>query len=170
MKVIVSVFLIFLLCAGSVAAQDQQAESLRRLTPDIKVYLDRTYPGWAFMPVPAKAISCRDIETRLHPSLARGDFNGDGQADFALQIIRGGRLYAFEFLSRGKTYGMNKLFERKLAPGKDFSAALIVEPKGRKTSVGTIEKVDTLQVNDCESVPMRFEYRNGRVKDVSPPD
>lgn len=158
-----------LVCAVAVHAQDQQAESLRRLPVEVKTYLDKKYPSWKFVPVPAAAVVCRDAETKLHPSLVSGDFNGDGAPDFAVQIVHGGRVHAFEFLSRGKSFGVNPLFERKQTSG-DMSSALVLERKGQKTEVGTIEKVDTLKVNDCESIPMRFVYRSGRVKNESPRD
>lgn len=159
-----------LIGSTTAVAQDQQAESLKQLPYDIKTYLDKKYPDWRFLPVPAAVVTCRDAATKLHPSLVRGDFNGDGLPDFALQIVHGGKVQAFSFLSNGKTFGLNPLFERKLAPGKEFLAALVLERKGQKTEVDTVEKVDTLSVNDCESVPMRFVYRNGRVRNESPRD
>lgn len=170
MKGIATLPIAILICAGAAAAQDQQAESLKRLPPDIKTYLDKKYPDWKFLPLSAQVVECRDAETKLHPSLVRGDFNGDGIPDFAVQIVHAGRVHAFEFLSQGRTFRVNPLFEGKQVPGKEFRAALVLERKGQKTEVNTVEKVDTLNVNDCESVPMRFVYRNGRVKNESPRD
>lgn len=170
MKRLATLPIAILMCAGTAVAQDQQAEALKRLPPDIKMFLDGKYPNWRFLPVPAAVVACRDMETKLHPSLVRGDFNSDGLPDFAVQIVVSGRVHAFEFLSRGKAFGMNPLFEMKQVPGKNRPAALVLERKGQKTEVNTVEKVDTLAVNDCESVPMRFVYRNGRVRNESPRD
>ena len=167
---IAAVLSVALLCATAAFAQDQHGEALKRLPPDIKTYLDKKYPAWKFLPVPAADVACRDAETKLHPSLVRGDFNGDGIADFAVQIVEGGRVHAFEFLSSKKTFTVAPLFERKQLPGKEFSAALVLEPKGKKTEVDTVEKVDTLKVSACDSVPMRFVFRNGRVRNESPRD
>lgn len=170
MKGIATLPIAILICAGAAAAQDQQAESLKRLPPDIKTYLDKKYPDWKFLALSAPVVECRDMETKLHPSLVRGDFNGDGIPDFAVQIVHARRVHAFEFLSQGKLFKVNPLFEQRQVPGKEFRAALVLERKGQKTEVGTVEKVDTLKVSDCESVPLRFVYRNGRVRDDSPRD
>lgn len=152
-----------------VTAQDQQAESLRRTPTDIKTYLDKKYPGWKFLAVPPSAVMCRDAETKLHPSLVRADFNGDGQPDYALQIEHSSGIRVFEFLSGGKTPSVHQLFARKSIPMND-RPALVLERKGQKTEVDTVEKVDSLKVSGCDSIPMRFVYRNGRVRNDSPND
>ena len=123
MKGIATLPIAILICAGAAAAQDQQAESLKRLPPDIKTYLDKKYPDWKFLPLSAQVVECRDAETKLHPSLVRGDFNGDGIPDFAVQIVHAGRVHAFEFLSQGRTFRVNPLFEGKQVPGKEFRAS-----------------------------------------------
>ena len=165
-----ALLIIILICSGAASAQDQQAESLKRLPPDIKTFLDKKYPEWKFLAIPAEVMSCRDAETKLHPSLVRGDFKGDGKPDYAIQIVQKGRVRAFEFLSNGSTFSSAPLFERKSVPGNESPSALVLERKGQKTSTNTVEVTDTLEVNDCESIPMRFVFRNGRIKNESPRD
>lgn len=52
----------------------------------LRAQLDREYPGWRFADVlPALRRGLRPGE---RPGWVRGDFDGDGRADYAVQIVR----------------------------------------------------------------------------------
>ena len=130
--------------------------------------MNKNYPGWTLASIAGLDLSCYDADTKAHPSLARGDYNGDGRTDFAVELVHNGSLYALEFLSNATSYTSVVLFKRPV--GKRFGGALITEKKGKPNSVGTVESVDTLAVSDCGSVPARYVFRSGRVRNESPRD
>lgn len=150
------------------AAQDQQTESLKILPPSIRAHLDKKYASWKFSPAAGNTIAHCDKESKSHPSAASGDFNGDGRADYAVKIIHGNKTLVLEFLSRDNTFSESLLFSG--AANKLLGTALQVEKKGKPTIVGTVERVDALLISDCESIPLRYLFTNGRVRDVSPRD
>ena len=153
-----------LLPSSPAVTQDQKAESSNGLPPDIKALLDRKYPGWVFGPVSKTIMDCQEPQiNKRNPLLGVGDFNGDGKTDYAMGITHGGKFHALEFLSRGNSFSENLLFKRALRKGE--SVAVAVEKKGVRTGVGTIEKVDSVNFTNCEDVPARYVFRNGRVRD-----
>ena len=151
-----------------VAAQDQQTESLKLLPPNVRAHLDKKYAGWKFSPAAGNTIAHCDKESKSHPSAASADFNGDGKADYAVKIVHGNKVLVLEFLSRNNTFSESLLFSG--SANKLLGTALQVERKGKPTAVGTVERVDGLLISDCESVPLRYLFSNGRVRDLSPRD
>ena len=158
-----------LLCPMRSFSQDQHAVSLRSLPPEIAIFLDKKYPGWRFSSSVGKDIKCFDKETRLHPSLAWGDFNGDGKVDFALQIVHNKMIYGLEFLSRGGSYTPTMLFSGS-NDGKHYSGAMTIERRNQKNSIGMIEHVDSLAIGECGDIPARYIFRNGRIRNETPRD
>jgi hypothetical protein len=89
----------------------------------IKVSLDRRYPGWSFATVSQDVTQLFGSYPRLAgalPHLIKGDFDGDGKADYAVLIVHGKVLNAagvavergeklIVFLRRGRSYKSRRL-------------------------------------------------------------
>jgi len=58
------------------------------LPPSIRSTLDQEYPGWKLAPVAPKIQAAYKHHQVTHsPSIAAGDFDQDGQRDYAVQIV-----------------------------------------------------------------------------------
>jgi hypothetical protein len=79
------------LCAatcGDRAGAPQRAESPAEILPrPVRTALDEKFPGWRLSPVVSRATEVvRRRSPRAQPNLISGDFDGNGQTDYAALI------------------------------------------------------------------------------------
>ncbi len=87
MKIFFS-FLFGLLLISNVAAQSVNPAS--GLPLSIRKALDKNFPGWVFPNLSDEIRrGAKEYLQFTQPNLVRGDFDGNGQLDYALQIKRG---------------------------------------------------------------------------------
>jgi hypothetical protein len=143
----------------------------------IKVSLDRRYPGWSFPTVSQDVTQLFGSWPRLAgamPHLIKGDFDGDGKADYAVLIVhgkvfnsagvafeRGEKLIAFLRTHRG--YRLYLLDDG----GYMSDIYLALDRKGEKgydyaTNRTFIYRHDAIDFGVFEKGGESFIYRKGR--------
>lgn len=136
---------LFLLLVGNVSGESKApaAGSAGQLPVAIKSMLDRRFPGWKFMEVgdDIRHFIRERVSADARPDLVTGDFDGNGQFDYALLIahgrvlnnrgeVIGPKARLVVFLRKGGGYKLYELNEpgdyltlgRKGAQGFDFHA------------------------------------------------
>jgi hypothetical protein len=86
----VSLFVFSPLKADPLPSTSTAAVTLPTLPVPIKTLLDQQYPGWHFAPA-SKAVLAEFAhhQAKHPPYFLMADFDGDGQTDYAVQIIHG---------------------------------------------------------------------------------
>ncbi len=103
-----------------------------KLPQAIRSTLDRRLPGWKFAEVmdDIRHFLREHVSPNAQPELIIGDFDGDGQQDYALLVAHGKEVRLLAFLNRGAKYKLYELGEpgeyltlgRKGTDGFDFHA------------------------------------------------
>ena len=71
----------------------------------IKIILDKEYPNWKFSEVSKDIYDFFEANRiRFHPNFISGDFNGNGERDYAVQITYKKDRIVIAFLQRGKNF------------------------------------------------------------------
>jgi hypothetical protein len=149
------------------------AAALLELPAGVHARLDQTVPGWKLSPV-APQISdwFRDYRLDYQANLIKGDFDGDGRADYALQVLAHGKQVLVVVLERKDGYAAHVLAEDKPDPfvfllrydkgSKDFDFDKLKPFRYRTDAVGLMY---------FDRTPLTFVYRRGHFqKKLSPSD
>jgi len=95
MKVLRAIFFCLLLTPTALGG-----DTPARLPESVKSVLDRRFPGWRFSEVSGEVQQfLRERHPGALPNLIKGDFDGNGQTDYAVLIEHG------NFDRRGKAFG-----------------------------------------------------------------
>ncbi len=90
-----------LLLASAAVACAQPA----KVPPPARALLDRQHPAWRLAPAAPQITSWfREYGFAFHPSLVRGDFDADGNSDYAVQILEGGKQVVVALMKRGGAF------------------------------------------------------------------
>jgi len=127
--------------------------------------LNRTYPGWQFQQIAAdERPYCvpKDSPFSAQPSLVWGDFDHDGQIDYATLIKYSGKTMAIVFLKRGTTYRAFPVFTTS-KPKERAPDMLTVTHQGDKyfdhaTNRSGNYPSDTVVIAYCESSVVAYIY------------
>lgn len=134
----------------------------------IRADLDHRYPHWQLYDLDAMQPGERKY-CKAEPgwsSFVTGDFNGDGQPDYAVLIASGKRGYALAYMKRGTEYRAFNLFPAK--PGDTGSAGyLMLAAKGAvhgSVTTGRSQAAlqDGVSLIFCESSLATYFFKHGR--------
>jgi len=139
------------------------------LPPDVRRALDQQYPGWRFASIidSLKAQLPEDAS----PEWIAGDYDGDRQRDYAVQIVRPGSLetpqLVLALLRRGSRYEMHTLTSLPVQQ----AAYLRMAPKGqvlRDVDRGTkfAASTDVIDVLYGQEAGEAFIYDKGRFRKI----
>jgi hypothetical protein len=168
MRLIIAL-LLCMLCYQSVSWAQDYSE---KLPPPARLMLSRRFPGWKFAGVSPEVQ--RFFETDMKgasPSLISGDFDGNGQFDYAALIQHGkilneqgkaigSRHYLVAFLRRGTRYRMYVI--------KDPDGEYLCLAKKGSRDYNYEEQKEITYANDAimtgifEKGGSSYVYRNGR--------
>ena len=151
---IVRVCATLIAAAGLLSAQFAGAASV--LPAQIRAKLDRTFPGWRLPALGAQIMGCNPAADLL----IRGDFDGDGLPDYAVEIIHGDELIVVAFLANGE----QQVLARISITTKAVDQALDVLHRGERISDGPIYPHDAVIRLDCSgpATVTYFSVRGGR--------
>jgi hypothetical protein len=103
----------------------------RALPRDVRQLLNQKFPGWHFATIIDSLKA--EISPDSSPEWVEGDYDGDGQTDYAVQIVRPGprdsQQVVLAFLHRGKGYELRTL----KSFGIQQASFLRTSPKGQET-------------------------------------
>ncbi len=149
------------------------AAALLELPAGVRTRLNQTVPGWKLSSV-APQISdwFRDYRLDYQPNVVKGDFDGDGQADYAVQVLAHGKQVLIVMLERKNGYSAHVLAEDQPDP----FVFLLRYDKGSKDF--DFEKLkpfrysaDSIGLMYFDRTPLTFMYRSGHFeKKLSPSD
>ena len=151
---IVRVCAALLTAAGLVSTE--LAEAAGVLPVEIRARLDRKFPGWRF-PVLGPQIMACDSASAVQ---VRGDFDGDGRPDYAVEIVDGDDLIIVALLANGE----QQVLARSSITTKAVDQALDVLPKGERISDGPMYPRDAVIQLDCSEAATvtYFSVRAGK--------
>lgn len=148
----------------AVSGATASSKMAQALPPQIRVYLNKNYPGWRLFPM---ADGC---SAEFRGASASGDFDGDGGRDYLVKFTKRGRGYIIAFLKRKSGYQAHVLHENM--PGSEIRhTGISVFRKGQRVPTGDSEEDGSTEVltNDapfdgpCESDAGGVHiYRNGK--------
>ena len=139
------------------------------LPPEVRRVLDRHYPGWRFATVVASLTA--QLPGDASPEWTAGDFDGDRQRDYAVQIVRAGAgdtpQIVLALLRRGARYEIHTL---KSIPVQQ-NTYLRTTPKGHMlTNIETGAKLraatDVIDVLYGQEAGEAFIYDKGRFRGI----
>ncbi len=97
----------FLLCCLFASSWIYSQGAPAQLPEIIKDILDKELPGWKFYKVDEAYDYSKDMNVPFRPNFIWGDFDGDGERDYAVQITRvtssNAERIVIAFLQRGKS-------------------------------------------------------------------
>ena len=112
MKILLSIFICLVIPILSLGQ-----EPLLEIPSDIKINLDRKFPGWKFAEVDefVRSFLKERVSVNARPEIITGDFDGNGKADYAVLIkhgkaldesgkVVGENVYAVAFLKKRNGY------------------------------------------------------------------
>ena len=98
---------------------------------DVRRLLDQKFPGWQFATISDSLTA--QISPDSSPQWVQGDYDGDGQTDYAVQIVKAGprdtQQVVIALLRRGKGYDLHTLKRF----GIQRATYLRTSPKGEET-------------------------------------
>jgi hypothetical protein len=124
--------------------------------------IDDRYPGWKPAPVVAQITDWfREYRFPFEPNLIRTDFNNDGQDDWAVLMLAGGREVAVAAISTGKSEW--KLFELS-SDAPDPFTYLLLYARGEpdfdfKTLKKFRHKANSLGLMHFRTTPLQFTWK-----------
>jgi len=165
------VFLALTLCTG--LGTPVWSRATNSLPPIIAGKLDRLYPGWKFQQIAndeRQYCVAKDSPFLAQTSLVWGDFDGDGQKDYATLIRHGGKTIAIVFLKRGGDYQAFPIFTTDTTEERSPDI-LAVTHKGEKyldheSGRAGVYSGDTVIVAYCESSAVAYIYSAGTFRRV----
>ena len=139
------------------------------LPPGVASFLDQRFPGWKFATV-VESLRAR-FSAEYSAAWIEGDYDGDGQKDYAVQIVVGGasdrQQIVLVLLRRPDGYELHTL---KSFPVQDASY-LHTSPKGAETmdvenDTKIVNRTDVIDLLYGEEAGETFFYENGRFRGV----
>ncbi|MDZ4801635.1 MAG: hypothetical protein SGI92_26055 [Bryobacteraceae bacterium] len=124
--------------------------------------IDSRYPGWKPAPVVAQITEWfREYRFPFDPNLVRADFNNDGQDDWAVLLLAGGREVAVAVISTRKSGW--KLFELS-SDSPDPFTYLLLYARGEsdfdfKTLRKFRHKANSLGLMHFRTTPLQFTWK-----------
>lgn len=131
---------------------------------EIQDLLNSKYRGWRLAePSREDRQTCFDKRSGFQPSIVWGDFNGDRQRDYAVEIIHKQRVILLAFLKQGMTYAEYAINSDPLG---GTIPVLAISKKGEKyfdheRNRNGIYPFETVTAMYCESSAISFIFRNG---------
>lgn len=132
---------------------------------EIQSLLNSKYQGWRLAkPSREDTQTCFDKRSGFQPSMVWGDFNGDRQTDYAIQIIHRQQVILLAFLNQGATYTQSAI---NSGPLDGTIPVLAISKKGEKyldheRNRNGIYPFETVTAVYCEASAISFIFRNGR--------
>lgn len=176
-RMILQVCLILPLAGGIFAQHEAVAsDTSGGLPAAVKSALDRRFPGWRLVDgsKDVRRFLKERVSADARPDLIRGDFDGNGQPDYALLLSHGG-----EFNNRGETVGPKVRLVVFLRKGGKYKFYELSDPGeyltlGRKGEDGfdfhAGRKIkyrnDAIEVWIFEKAGWAYIYNNGRFRYV----
>jgi hypothetical protein len=166
MWIAVTVALSMTLLAGAVAGAHWPRAPL---PPDVLRALDQQYPGWRFATIAASLKA--QLPEDASPEWTAGDYNGDRQRDYAVQIVRPGAMdtpqVVLALLRRGARYDAHTLTSIPVQQG----AYLRTSPRGQvlmDVATGTTFRAatDVIDVLYGQEAGETFIYDRGRFRRI----
>lgn len=139
----------------------------RILPRDVRQLLDQEFPGWQFATIIDSLKA--EISPDSSPEWVEGDYDGDGQADYAVQIVRPGprdsQQVVIALLHRGKGYELHPL----KSFGIQQAAFLRTSPKGQETmdldnDTKIINAADVIDLLYGQEAGETFIYEKGQFR------
>ena len=136
---------------------------------EIQNRLSSKYQGWRLAePSREDRQTCFDKRSGFQPSVVWGDFNGDRQRDYAVQITQRRQVILLVFLNQGMTYTEYAVNSDPLG---GTIPVLGVSKRGEKyldheRNRNSIFPFETVTAIYCESSAVSFIFRNGRFTKV----
>jgi len=130
----------------------------QNLPSAIKTYLNRNYAGWKLSP------TRKNCDPNINPGFVAGEFDGDGNRDYAVKFSSGDKGYVLAFLQSGNTFKPFVLHNYTAEEARASSFAIwkkgsIFEYNNKKLRL----KHDSPSDYFCESdVGGIHYYRNGK--------
>jgi hypothetical protein len=175
MKTLQTILLCLLLLPTAVASSGKS----ERLPEAINSILNTKFPGWRFSEVSAEVqLLFRERFPGARPNLIRGDFDGNGQMDYAVLVEhtnfdRGGKAFThvverLAFLKKGARYKVYNLGESGPANRELY---LNLAKKGARARDFHTQRYfrypnDSVSVSVFEKAGGAYIYRNGRFRYV----
>jgi len=166
-----AVSLLFMVAAISILHADPPA----LLPAPIKALLDLEYPGWKFAPASREVLLEFEHHHANHPPwFLAADFDGDGQTDYAVEIVHGGigreEQSVIAYKVRDGAYEETVL--ESLGPN---TSIYLGSTKQTYTDTGAdggnrLFMKDRLVIMGGELGETSYEYENGKFQEVSPDD
>jgi hypothetical protein len=137
--------------------------------PDVRRILDQQFAGWRFATI-IHSLKAQ-LEADASPEWTAGDYDGDGQPDYAVQIVRRGVMdepqVVLAFLRRGARYDVHTLMSIPIQEG----AYLRTSPKGQvlmDVDKGTkfTAATDVVEVLYGQEAGEAFIYEQGRFRRI----
>ena len=166
MRIGLPLALVITLAAGAAAEAHRPRGPL---PPDVRRLLDQRYPGWRFATIVASLKA--QLPEDVSPEWTAGDYDGDRQADYAVNIVRAEAgdtpQVVLALLRRGARYDIHALTS---LPVQDH-AYLRTLPKGEVlTDVESGDKVtaatDVVEVLYGQEAGEAFIYDKGRFRRI----
>lgn len=102
------------------------AVNAQTLPKKVTEYLKSNYPNWTIK-------KFNKVEYQENKSVAIGDFNGDGQTDYAVVITKDNRIYTLALLATKKSYKAINLEAQ--TSDEEWLAGIGITKKGEKLDV-----------------------------------
>lgn len=149
------------------AATDDNSD--RGLPVEIRRTLDAQYPGWRFFRVAAENLPyCKPPN---HGWMVSGDFDGNGELDYAVLIVHRGSEQLLAFVREGASY------RKMVVPNGGESSYITLMPRGKvfhwaDPDLATSDRPppvvyftlrnDGIKAQLCESDSSVYEFKNGK--------
>lgn len=169
MRIGVSVALLVALLA---VTADGKASG-RALPEDVRRLLDQQFPGWQFATI-IDSLKAQ-IPPDSSPEWVQGDYDGDGQTDYAVQIVKGGprdsQQVVIALLRRGTGYDLHTL----KSFGIQRASYLRTSPKGEETmdiehDTKITNPTDVIDVLYGQEAGETFIYEKGQFRLIASGD
>lgn len=143
------------------------------LPQDVRRLLDQKFPGWQFATIRDSLRA--EISPDSSAEWVQGDYDGDGQRDYAVQIVRpapgDGQQVVIALVRRGKGYDLHTL----KSFGIQQASYLRTSPKGQKTMdienrTKLINTTDAIDVLYGQVAGETFFYEKGQFRLVASGD
>jgi hypothetical protein len=161
----VTVALLVILGPGTADARAPRAA----LPPDARTILDRQFRGWRFATI-IDSLSAQ-LPRDASAQWTAGDYDGDGQLDYAVQIVRPGSMdtaqVVLALLRRGPRYELHTLMSMPVQQGAYLRTfpkgqVLMDVEKGTKVTAST----DVIEVLYGQEAGAAFIYEQGRFRRI----
>ena len=174
---ILALLLSLLLVASITNAQQLSSD----IPLTVKFELNRQFPNWQFAEVPQEIHRYfATLSNPSHPNFIKGDFDGNGQMDYAVYVVYGKpakrRVGVVALLKRGGTYKSYILVSGEYVPNSrpleaDGATYLALNKKGERAFDFGAQKYfifrrDAIFVGLFEKAGSSYIYERGRFREI----